>query len=92
MSTGFLSGPEIYCAPKDALEPIGQTPVRNFVVRKTEFFKDLSAGLELDDATLLPHSLRCGPDDHQSILTERETVVGMTLDLKRKLAVATAMD
>jgi hypothetical protein len=52
----------------------------------------LSTGLELDDATLLPHCLRCGPDDHQSILAERETVVGMTLDLKRELAVATAMD
>jgi hypothetical protein len=79
-------------ASEDPLEPIRETTIGNPVVGKAELFENLRAGLKLDDPTSLAHGLSRRPDCHESVLAEWKSILGVTVDLEEKPAIATTLD
>jgi hypothetical protein len=92
LPTRIVAGTKVHCAAKDALETVRETTVRDTVVRQAEFFKNLRTGLKLDYPTPLAHGLSSSPDGDEPVLAERESVLGVTVDLEEEPAVAAPVD
>ena len=92
LPTGIVAGAKVDCAAEDALETVRETTIGNSVVGKAELFENLRAGLKFDNPTSLAHGLSRRPDRHESVLTERKPVLGVTVDLEEEPAVAAPMD
>ena len=73
---------------KDALEALHHAPVIAAILGEPEELQYLGSAPETDGAVLLPEGERGYPNRNEAVLTERQTEVGMSENMKEEIPVA----
>jgi len=84
----LILGPEEDGGRKDALESLYKAAVVAAILGEAKEIEQLGSALEANLATLLLDGERGDPNGNETILTEREAVLGMPRDIEEELSVA----
>ena len=88
---GVIVGAEEDRCCENSLEALNHPPVVATIGRKTEEVEHLKGGIKADDTASLLDSQGGYPYGDQSVLTEGQTILGMSGDLEKELSVPSGM-
>ena len=86
VSGGLIFRPEEDGGGEDTFESVFDSPVVEAIGLEAEEGEHLRGALKADDPAFLFQGERCNPNRDEAILTEGQTVVGVTEYLKEKFA------